>query len=48
MEHSKVLWEAFRDVVVRDVRHIVDRMQSYSKPVKGALGVVNTKGALAC
>ncbi len=44
MEHSNVLWEAFRDVAVRDVRQGADRKQSYSKPVKGVLGVVNTKG----
>ena len=46
MEHSNVTREAFRDVAVRDVRHGVDRKQSYSKPVKGVLGVVNTKGLL--
>ncbi len=44
MEHSNVIWEAFRDVAVRDVRHGADRKQSYSKPMKGVLGVVNTKG----
>ncbi len=44
MEHSKALREAFRDGAVRDERHGVDRNQSYSKPVKGVLGIVDTKG----
>ncbi len=44
MEHIKGFREAFRDVIVRDERHGVDRNKSYSKPVKGVLGVVGTKG----
>ena len=44
MEHSKALREAFRDIAIRDKRHGVDLNQSYPKPVKGVLGIVDIKG----
>ena len=44
MGHGKAIREAFRDVAVRNKRHGADRNKSYSKPVKGVLSVVNTRG----